>query len=260
MLALTCHGDNVKPALVMIHGFLGSRVDWTPLLPELSKYFYCVCIDLPAHGGSPALSLDTPGLYQVATAVHQSISALHIDKYHLLGYSLGGRICLHIARLYGDRLLSLHLESAHPGLISASDREARLRNDNMWHSRLASLNLNEFLNAWYQQGVFSELSVVARQALVKKRSNNSALALQSIYLATSLAVQEDLMQLPNQISAPSHYYVGKDDSKFLALALQWQSQSRLTVHQFERAGHDVHLAAADKFCQQFILQLIETPQ
>ncbi|NRB22241.1 2-succinyl-6-hydroxy-2,4-cyclohexadiene-1-carboxylate synthase [Shewanella sp.] len=260
MLALTSHGNKGNPPLLMIHGFLGSRVDWAPLLPELSKHFYCICIDLPGHGDSPVLSLDTPGLYQVAKAVHQSISALHIDKYHLLGYSLGGRICLHIARLYRDRILSLHIESAHPGLIGTSDRKARLSKDKMWHARLASLSLTDFLNAWYQQGVFSELSVVARQALVKKRSKNSAQALQSIYLATSLAVQEDLIELPKQISAPCHYYVGKDDSKFLALALRWQSQSRLTVHQFERAGHNAHLAAADKFCQQLILQLIETPQ
>ncbi|AQS35518.1 2-succinyl-6-hydroxy-2,4-cyclohexadiene-1-carboxylate synthase [Shewanella psychrophila] len=260
MLALTCHGDKANPALVMIHGFLGSGADWTPLLPELTRYFYCICIDLPGHGNSPALSLDTPGFYRVAAEIHQSISALHINMYHLLGYSLGGRISLHIARQNSEQILSLHMESSHPGLTTASDKEVRLRNDKMWNSRLTSLNLNEFLNAWYQQGVFSELSVVARQALVEKRSKNSAQALQSIYLATSLAVQEDLSQLPNQISAPCHYYVGKDDSKFLALALNWQDQSSLTVHQFDRAGHNIHLAAANKFCQQLILQLTETPQ
>ncbi|BAJ00190.1 2-succinyl-6-hydroxy-2,4-cyclohexadiene-1-carboxylate synthase [Shewanella violacea] len=260
MLALTCHGNKIKPALVMIHGFLGSGADWASVLPELSKHFYCICIDLPGHGDSPALTLDTPGLYRVATQVHQSISALDINRYHLLGYSLGGRISLHIARQYSEQILSLHLESAHPGLTCSRDRQARLSNDEMWNARLACQNMHKFLNAWYQQGVFSELSESKRQALVETRSKNCAQGLQSIYLATSLAVQEDLSQLPNQIPTPCHYYVGKNDSKFLALALDWQHKSQLTVHQFEQAGHNVHLAATDKFCQQLILQLTETPQ
>ncbi|MEI6859541.1 MAG: 2-succinyl-6-hydroxy-2,4-cyclohexadiene-1-carboxylate synthase [Shewanella sp.] len=260
MLSLTCHGDNLKPALVMIHGFLGSKADWILMLPELSRHFYCICIDLPGHGDSPRLSFATPAFYQIATAVQQSISTLSIDKYHLLGYSLGGRISLHIARQYSEHVLSLHLESTHLGLTSTRDKEARLKNDRMWNSRLTSLKMNEFLNAWYQQGVFSDLAEIPRQALVAKRSNNCALGLRSIYLTTSLAVQEDLSQLPNLISTPCHYYVGKDDSKFLTLALHWQSQSCLTVHQFERAGHNVHLAAMDKFCQQLLLQLTENPQ
>ncbi|WP_076413421.1 2-succinyl-6-hydroxy-2,4-cyclohexadiene-1-carboxylate synthase [Shewanella sp. UCD-KL12] len=257
MLSLSTHGDCNNPTLVMLHGFLGNKEDWQQLLPELTQTFYCVCVDLPGHGDSPILSLNTPGFAQVANAIQQTLLQLDIEYYHLLGYSLGGRISLHMAELFPQHLLSLNIESAHPGLISSKDKDIRIKNDSKWNDKLASQSIEVFLTKWYQQGVFAELSASARQSLIDKRSNNDPQALQSIYLPTSLAVQGELWQVPNQLSAPCHYYVGNDDSKFLNVALKWQTQSSIKVHQFNHAGHNVHLAAPREFCHQLIKQLTE---
>ncbi|QFU20635.1 2-succinyl-6-hydroxy-2,4-cyclohexadiene-1-carboxylate synthase [Shewanella eurypsychrophilus] len=256
MLALSCHGDNTKPALVMLHGFLGDKSDWSDLLRELTQYFYCVCIDLPGHGKSETMTLETSGFVQVANAIQLSLSQLNISKYHLLGYSLGGRIAMHIAKLHYENLLSLNLESAHPGLINNNDKASRLKNDKQWSYKLSTQTIESFLVDWYQQGVFAELSTSAIDNLVEKRRDNHPQSLQSIYLPTSLAQQENLWQLPNQVEFVCHYYVGDKDCKFADLAKRWQNVSSIKVHTIKNAGHNVHLAAPASFCQQLVYQLI----
>lgn len=260
MLAHSCHGDSRKPTLVMLHGFLGSKNDWDTLIPDLLPHFYCICIDLPGHGRSPALPQGPSGFERVASAIQTTLSSLSIAKYHLLGYSLGGRIALHLAQAYPDNLLSLSLESSHPGLQSVAERQERVRNDRAWIEKLSSLPIESFLSQWYQQGVFSELTESKRQALILKRSNNTSEALLTIFEPTSLAKQEDLWQLPSQLQLPCHYFVGKDDSKFSALASRWASLTDIRVHAIAGAGHNVHLASPTLFCRQLIKHLIEDAQ
>ncbi|RTR38137.1 2-succinyl-6-hydroxy-2,4-cyclohexadiene-1-carboxylate synthase [Shewanella canadensis] len=260
MLALSCHGDSRKPALVMLHGFLGSKNDWDTLISDLLPHFYCICIDLPGHGQSPALSSGASGFERVASAIQTSLSSLSIVRYHLLGYSLGGRIALHLAQAYPDNLLSLSLESSHPGLQSIAERQVRARSDHTWSEKLSSVPIESFLSLWYQQGVFAELTESKRQALIRKRSHNNSEALLTVFEPTSLAKQEDLWQLPNQLQLPCHYFVGKDDSKFSALASRWANQTNIQVHTITDAGHNVHLAAPTLFCRQLIKHLIEDAQ
>ncbi len=257
MLALSCYGDKAKPALVMLHGFLGNQADWQSIVVHLTEHFYCVCVDLPGHGQSPTISLLTPGFEQIAEQIQIAIDALAIEKYHLLGYSLGGRIALHLARDHADKLLSLCVESCHPGLDSAEEKLLRGKSDLDWSHKLASLPIDEFLSLWYQQGVFAELSIEARQQLINKRSHNNQAGLLSIYLASSLAEQTNLWDLPNLIKITCHYIVGRHDSKFLALATRWQQVAPINVHAVELAGHNVHLAAPIDYSRKLIQLLTE---
>ncbi|ABV34838.1 alpha/beta hydrolase fold [Shewanella sediminis HAW-EB3] len=260
MLALSCHGDSRKPALVMLHGFLGSKNDWDTLISDLLPHFYCICIDLPGHGQSPVLAPGSSAFERVADAIQTTLNSLSIERYHLLGYSLGGRIALHVAQAYPDNLLSLSLESSHPGLQTLAERQVRARNDHSWSEKLSSVPIESFLSQWYQQGVFAELTESKRQALILKRSNNSSEALLTVFESTSLAKQEDLWQLPGQLQLPCHYFVGKDDSKFSALASRWASLADIQVHEIADAGHNVHLASPTLFCRQLIKHLIEDAQ
>jgi len=260
MLALSDHGDSRKPALVMLHGFLGSKNDWDTVLPDLLPHFYCICIDLPGHGQSSALPAGASGFEQVASTIQTSLNSLSIDKYHLLGYSLGGRIALHLAQAYPDNLLSLSLESSHPGLQSVAERQARAQSDHVWSEKLSSVPIESFLSLWYQQGVFAELTESQRQALIQKRSRNNSEALLTVFEPTSLAKQRDLWQLPSQLQLPCHYFVGENDSKFSALASRWASQVSIQVHSIVDAGHNVHLASPTLFCRLLIKHLIEDAQ
>ncbi|MBV7316315.1 2-succinyl-6-hydroxy-2,4-cyclohexadiene-1-carboxylate synthase [Shewanella sp. NIFS-20-20] len=236
-----CHGDKSLPPLVLLHGFLGSAADWQDYVGYLSHQCYCICIDLPGHGGSRAVSLPTPGLMPCAELILTLLAQLGIERFHLQGYSLGGRVALHIAKRAPHALLSLHLESCHPGLLSADERATRLAADHLWAQQLLSQPLADFLAAWYQQAVFTDLSTAQRQALIAKRSQNDAAALHHCYCSTSLGLQQNMRAVPASLDC--HFYAGSDDAKFLALAQQWQQSAGPTCHLISHAGHNIHQAA-----------------
>ncbi|MEZ9594307.1 2-succinyl-6-hydroxy-2,4-cyclohexadiene-1-carboxylate synthase [Shewanella sp. 10N.261.52.F9] len=250
MLSYCCSGNANAPAVVFLHGFLGSKDDWSEIILQLKDDFYCISIDLPGHGDNKVISayeLPTPGFNRCAELVAATLSSLNISQFHLVGYSLGGRIALHIAKLYPEQLLSLVLESCHPGLESKADKIARKQNDSAWANKLSTLPISEFLQLWYQQAVFNNLTTTEQHALVLKRSHNNPLVLANCYQATSLAEQGNLWNIPSQLKVASHFIAGHQDSKFMALAKRWQEQQPLSLHCINASGHNVHLAAPQPF-------------
>ncbi|WP_394202566.1 2-succinyl-6-hydroxy-2,4-cyclohexadiene-1-carboxylate synthase [Shewanella waksmanii] len=251
----SCHGDPQNPPLVLLHGFLGSQQDWSTVIETISQQFYCVSIDLPGHGAQAHQGINS--FDDVVAVILQQLQAIGIARFHLLGYSLGGRIALHIAKQVPDRILSLHLESCHPGLTCEQDKRDRKQADGKWAQKLAQLSMVDFLALWYQQPVFAELNPAQRQALIQRRSHNQPDALAEIYNATSLAKQQDLALVPNLLPHRCHFYVGDQDSKFLAIGQQWQQQTQLSLHVIRDAGHNVHLAQPTLFCQSLLTQLLK---
>jgi pimeloyl-ACP methyl ester carboxylesterase/L-alanine-DL-glutamate epimerase-like enolase superfamily enzyme len=52
-LSWTWHGDPSHPPILLIHGFLGCKEDWDPIVSQLTKSRHsCICVDLPGHGDS----------------------------------------------------------------------------------------------------------------------------------------------------------------------------------------------------------------
>ncbi|WP_445774983.1 2-succinyl-6-hydroxy-2,4-cyclohexadiene-1-carboxylate synthase [Shewanella sp.] len=242
MLIIRRFGHPNLPALVMLHGFLGSKDDWSILMPKLSQYFHCICIDLPGHGANH-LALASPGFSQVAAHIVDKVSGLGIKQFHLLGYSLGGRIALHVAKDFPNALLSLTLESAHPGLIDNHQRDERAKSDNLWAKKLQQLAMPDFLSLWYQQAVFNDLSKQQKQQLITLRRHNDPQRLSNCYLATSLSLQQDCKPVLHQLRCPCFYLYGEDDRKFAQIAKDWQAEygnDQLTLQPLTAAGHNIH--------------------
>ncbi|WP_348633895.1 2-succinyl-6-hydroxy-2,4-cyclohexadiene-1-carboxylate synthase [Shewanella sp. WXL01] len=251
MVRVSRFGELHLPKLVLVHGFLGAKEDWLACMPILSQQFHCICVDLPGHGQSRA-QLPTPGLEAAAQAIIATLSSLQCHQFHLVGYSLGGRIALHIAKLFPHKLLSLTLESAHPGLTDDKQRDERLNADKQWAEKLQRLPIVQFLQLWYQRGVFSDLTEDEVAKLIAKRSNNNNQALLNCYLATSLGHQQDCRNVISQLKQPCHIIVGQHDQKFSKLAKQWQTEQPLNVISVEHAGHNIHSLQPQLFSQQLL--------
>lgn len=247
MPPLARYGETTLPTLVLLHGFLGTRADWLPLMPKLSQHFHCVCLDLIGHGDNQCI-LSEPNLESGFDLCIQDIltrlDRLNIDKFHLYGYSLGGRIALHLAKAYPQRLLSLNLESCHPGLIEPQEKIARAKNDSLWAERLLKLSSQAFLEQWYQQPVFADMSKSHRENTVAMRANmldkSPKHALKASYLATSLAHQASLWHIPSALSCECHFFAGSQDAKFISIAQDWQQRQPIVLHRIENAGHNIH--------------------
>ncbi|MCL2917198.1 2-succinyl-6-hydroxy-2,4-cyclohexadiene-1-carboxylate synthase [Shewanella litorisediminis] len=259
----------LKPCLLMLHGFLGCGSDWDTLTPELEPHFRLLTPDLPGHGMTPLdVQFDDRAESQlggngsspfdkVCLVLLDWLDKHDVTEFHLLGYSLGGRLALHLAHMAPSRLLSLNLESCHPGLVSGGDKTERLAADSRWAEQLASKPLPAFLDVWYRQGVFAHLDDDARQALVARRSGQhkeaNRQALVQMYLATSLANQDDLRAVPAALPCPVNLYVGEWDHKFTGLANQWQQhQSGIHLFTIQGAGHNCHAEQPGRFAHSLL--------
>src|SRR4029079_4406330 len=89
MLHYRRHGNGTP--LIMQHGFLGGSGYWVPQFPAFGKVFDIIAPDLPGFAGSAA-ELAQDSIEGMAAAVIGLVDALGIDRFHLLGHSMGGMV------------------------------------------------------------------------------------------------------------------------------------------------------------------------
>jgi pimeloyl-ACP methyl ester carboxylesterase len=92
------------PPLVLLHGVGHRRQAWYPVRDQLAEQRDLILVDLPGHGESGPLELAGRLLVEVLTSSFREVlSELGLDKAHVAGNSLGGRIALE-AGVAGDAL------------------------------------------------------------------------------------------------------------------------------------------------------------
>src|SRR5271163_4959347 len=120
-LAATRHGEG--PLLIALHGFTQTAASWEPVLDELHGSYSVLTVDLPGHGRSAAQSCD---LDETATGVDELADG---EPFDLVGYSLGGRVALHLACRVGSLVRRTVIVSASPGIPDDNARATRLAKD-----------------------------------------------------------------------------------------------------------------------------------
>lgn len=104
------------PILVLIHGFLESSSMWNEFLPELTKHFRVITIDLPGHGKSKIDKNET--IISMASKVKSVLDKQSVNNYVLIGHSMGGyvgaELCKIDKRFSKFILLNSHLDEDTP--------------------------------------------------------------------------------------------------------------------------------------------------
>ena len=99
------------PSVVTLHGSPGSSADFRGLGPDIARTRRVIALDLPGFGAS---SEEVPD-YSIrahAEYVRQLLDELDVDRYDVVGFSMGGGVALHLADLEPHRVRSLTLLSA----------------------------------------------------------------------------------------------------------------------------------------------------
>jgi len=96
------------PPLVLLHGFLESSSMWETLVPEWSRRFRVITIDLPGHGKSETIG-DIHKMTDLAAVVEALLNKLNVGPAHVMGHSMGGYVALAFGEKYPHRLTSLCL-------------------------------------------------------------------------------------------------------------------------------------------------------
>ncbi|WP_310559342.1 alpha/beta hydrolase [Flavobacterium sp.] len=111
--------------VVLIHGFLENQTMWQELVPELSKKYRVITIDLLGHGESECLGY-VHTMEENAEVVRAVLSKLRFRKAIFVGHSMGGYVALAFAELYPSIVKGLVLLNS----TSKADSEERKANRN----------------------------------------------------------------------------------------------------------------------------------
>ncbi len=95
--------------IVLVHGFGGDLNAWMFNQPALAgQGSASIALDLPGHGGS-VKEVGAGDAETFAAAVSDALAALAIDRFHLVGHSMGGAIALVLAGQMPNAIASLTL-------------------------------------------------------------------------------------------------------------------------------------------------------
>ncbi len=102
-------GDADRTVL-LVHGAGADRRDWRDVVPVLARFNKVYAPDLIGFGDAPREEIPHTPEY-IADFLVRFMDAVGIEDAILVGHSLGGRVCLEVAREYPERVRGLALEA-----------------------------------------------------------------------------------------------------------------------------------------------------
>ena len=118
--------DGAAPTLLLLQGQASSHAWWTGLRDRYEDRFRTVTMDYRGTGGTqdPGGDLSTEVLAEDAAAV---LDHLGVDRAHVYGTSMGGRVAQVLAARHPTRMLTLALACTSPGGPHAVERDNEVR-------------------------------------------------------------------------------------------------------------------------------------
>jgi len=248
------HGSKASPAILMLHGFLGSSKDWFEVTDTLKSKFFCILPDLPGHGRTKSLSDSDYAMQSTALSLLAILNQEEIKQAALVGYSMGGRLALYLALTHSEYFSKLILESASPGLKTEKERQARMASDAAVISNLKTQTIDEFITGWYSQPMFDTIRQDSSkfEELLKSRSENNSENLSKSLKFMGSGVQPSLWDILADLKQPTLLIVGANDNKFKSVACEMQERSEaISLATIASAGHNVHFERP----QEFVMEL-----
>ncbi len=99
--------------LVLVHGYLGGSIQWQAEIEALREHFDVIAVDLAGYGQAGQLPAPTE-MAAHARDVLATLSALGVERFHLLGHSMGGMVVQEVVRQAPARVRRLVLYATGP--------------------------------------------------------------------------------------------------------------------------------------------------
>lgn len=254
-------GPPTAPALLLLHGFTGNGSVWRPLASALKSRYHLIIPDLPGHGRTAAPAHpDRLTLARTAIDLWNLVDHLNVAETAVLGYSMGGRLALHVAARDPARVRGLILESASPGIDEEQARLARRAADSELANRIDAQGLDWFLEYWESQPLFAShrrQPEFRRRQQRRIRAASSAAGLAQSLRGAGTGGQPSLWTALPSLTVPALVVVGADDPKFRSVGEAMVSRlhrARLAV--IAGAGHTPHWECPRVY-RQLVVEFLE---
>lgn len=232
---------NGRHALVLVHGFLGGIGYWFPQLSALKHHFDFVAVDLPGFAASAHIPAPE-SISGFSASVIEVMNSLAIDRFSLLGFSMGGMVAMQTALEHRDRLDKLVLY----GTSASGDLPNRFES---WDTSIARVSADgveatadRTVATWFVAGAKDPHYPVCREAC---RGASKEGALRAMRAMQRWTVKERL----SAIEKPTLVIVGdKDRSTKPAESIEiWQRIPGASLCILPDAAHGLHMEKSELF-------------
>ena len=228
----------MAPNLVLLHGFTQTGASWSEVVAALPERYRPLAPDIRGHGAaSEARPVSLCG-------VVEDVSAAAPGPFALVGYSMGGRLALHVALALPERVRRLVLIGASPGLADDAARAERRLADEQLADEMQPMTIEAFADRWAQMPVLAGQPPSVLSAARADRLRNTPAGLAEALRGLGTGAVPSLWERLGEVGAPVDLVVGEWDSRFRAIAADMAAAlPKARVHVVPDAGHAVHLEA-----------------
>ncbi|HSZ70553.1 MAG TPA: alpha/beta fold hydrolase [Solirubrobacteraceae bacterium] len=199
--------------VVLLHGFAGTRRAWDGMIAALDHERYRpLALDLPGHGD--AAHAERPITFAGCV---ERVLARGPERFVLCGYSMGGRVALHVALAAPERVTRLVLVSTSAGIADTAARERRQQADRALADELERMPFEDFIERWRTQPLFAdEPAAVGAHARADHRRNRPA-ALAAALRGIGTGAMQSLWSRLGELEMPVTVVVGERDHRYREL-------------------------------------------
>src|SRR5712691_4887305 len=238
--------------VTLLHGFTQNGRSWLETISKMPAGYMWIVPDLRGHGETRT----RPGAPCSMDACTEDLEMLWdhlgVETTHLAGYSMGGRLALHVAATRPERIASLLTIAAHAGLDDDA-REGRRRGDEALAERIETDGLEAFVDHWSSLPLFAGLERrgpgFIAQARAERMTNHVA-GLACSLRGMGAGVMEPLWQKLAHATFPCTFVAGQLDHGYVSSARRLAAtvpdgHAEVVL----RAGHAVHQERPDAFAR-----------
>jgi 2-succinyl-6-hydroxy-2,4-cyclohexadiene-1-carboxylate synthase len=220
----------------LLHGFGGTHRAWDGVIARLPSRCQALALDLPGHGSET----DGPRPISFAGCV-EHVLARSPQRFALCGYSLGGRVAMHVALAAPRRVARLVLVSTNAGIEDDSERGRRRASDRRLAEEIERAPLERFLERWSAEPLFAadppEVGILA--CADQRRNRPDALA--AVLRGVGTGEMHPLWDRLAELTMPVDVLVGDRDLKFQELGRRMVALLPRSKLVLIRGGHRLPL-------------------
>jgi len=224
--------DVLVVRLLLLHGFTATGRSWDPVRARL---------DAGQYGEVLAPDLRAAPFGEVVERLRQD------RPYVLCGYSMGGRLALHLALAQPQLVTGLVLVSTTAGVEDPLERAERRASDNALAGRILRYGVPAFAEEWARTPLFAGQPDHVRALAQQDRMRRTAADLAAVLRLLGTGSMTPVWNRLNELTMPATVVAGEHDAKFRALGARLASAlpGARPLVVAPGAGHAVHLEAPD---------------
>ena len=235
-------GDEGKGfPLVLVHGFLGSSIMWKPQIDFFKDYFRVITPDLSGCGKSNKTKSHNT-IQSIANLLLDCLRKKKIDKFHLVGHSMGGMVVQEMAKINGDKISKLICYSTGPrGEMPGRFETIDQSRENLEKKGL-EITAKNIAKTWFIKGEdakYFDICIEAGKQTTLDSADNSLVAIKNWNSVNNL----------KDIKNETLIIWGDQDKSYNLEQIQTLENniknSKLII--FKNCAHNVHLEQPDQF-------------